>query len=149
MNALVRVLALAAVAALFVGHSLAGEPVAVTVYRSPTCGCCSKWIEHLEANGFRVEARDVQDVAPFKRSAGVPPALASCHTAHVGGYVVEGHVPAADLRRLLAEQPPILGLAVPRMPVGSPGMEGPNPEPYEVLAFDGQGRVEVFSSYAP
>ncbi|MDJ0851375.1 MAG: DUF411 domain-containing protein [Myxococcota bacterium] len=129
--------------------ALAKEPVQVQVYKSPTCGCCGKWIDHLEANGFEVEARDVKHVAPIKRAHGVPVKLASCHTALVEGYVIEGHVPAEDVVRLLAERPAVAGLAVPDMPIGSPGMEGPNPEPYRVFSFDGQGRTEVYSSHAP
>lgn len=120
----------------------------VTVYKSPTCGCCEKWIEHLEQSGFTVEAHDVPNPDVVRQAKGVPSELAACHTALVNGYVIEGHVPAADVKRLLAERPPVLGLAVPGMPEGSPGMEGPHPEAYEVLAFDGQG-VEVFSSHGP
>jgi len=143
---------LVSLAALIVG--LAGiaraqEPTRVVTWRSPTCGCCEKWADHLEAAGFRVELREVPDVAPVKASHGVPPALAACHTALVEGYVVEGHVPAADVARLLAERPAIRGLAVPGMPEGSPGMEGPNPERYRVLSFDEAGRVEVFATHGP
>lgn len=141
-------LALSAATLLMASPGLAEGPE-VRVYKSPTCGCCTKWIEHLEANGFAVEGRDVRDVRPLKRSRGVPPALASCHTAIVEGYVVEGHVPAADVRRLLEERPEVVGLAVPGMPIGSPGMEGPNPEPYRVLSFDDQGRASVFSRHTP
>lgn len=129
--------------------ALADEPVRAVVYKSPTCGCCTAWARHLERAGFVVELRDVPDVTPVKARAGVPAALGACHTAFVGGYVIEGHVPAADVRRLLAESPPVVGLAVPGMPEGSPGMEGPNPEPYRVLAFDGRGHVEVFASHGP
>jgi hypothetical protein len=121
----------------------------VTVTRTPTCGCCVKWVEHLEAHGFRVEIHDVQDVTPLKRAKGVPAELSACHTAEVQGYVVEGHVPAADVRRLLAERPPVVGIAVPGMPEGSPGMEGPEPEPYRVLAFDREGRIMVFATHEP
>jgi hypothetical protein len=126
----------------------AGGPV-VKVYKSPTCGCCNDWIDHLEDHGFAVEATNLRDVSPVKRANGVPRELDSCHTAIVGGYVVEGHVPAADVKRLLAESPPVLGIAVPGMPMGSPGMEGPDPEPYRVLSFDKDGRVEVFATHAP
>jgi hypothetical protein len=139
-------LVLALLALLLPAAAWAGERV--VVYRSPSCGCCGKWIEHLEANGFEVESHSLPDVRPVKRAKGVPAELGSCHTALVEGYVIEGHVPAEDIRRLLQERPPVLGLAVPEMPVGSPGMEGPNPEPYDVLAFDGQ-RVEVFSHHEP
>lgn len=121
----------------------------VTVTRSPTCGCCAKWGEHLEANGFRVQMRNVADLKPIKREKGVPAPLASCHTGEVEGYVIEGHVPAADVRRLLEQRPDVAGLAVPGMPEGSPGMEGPDPEPYHVYAFDREGRVSVFSTHGP
>lgn len=113
---------------------------AVTVYKSPTCGCCTAWVDHLKQNGFRVVAIDTTDVDAIKRRYGVAPEHASCHTATVGGYVVEGHVPAGDMRRLLAERPAVTGLAAPGMPAGSPGMEGPYKQAYEVLAF-GKGRT--------
>ncbi len=145
-----RGVALAALAWLALGAvAAAKEPTAVTVYKSPSCGCCSAWVKHLEENGFSVETHDLPDVTPVKIENGIPPSLASCHTAFVEGYVIEGHVPASDVARLLAKRPPISGLAVPGMPIGSPGMEGPNPEPYRVLSFDDQGRVEVFSSHRP
>ncbi|MCG6872614.1 MAG: DUF411 domain-containing protein [Gammaproteobacteria bacterium] len=119
----------------------------ISVYKSPTCGCCKLWIQHLRAEGFNVQAQDVEDVVASKIQAGITPRLASCHTAHVGGYVIEGHVPAADIRRLLKEKPAVTGLAVPGMPEGSPGMEGPNPVPYEVLAFVRGGPVSVFARH--
>lgn len=119
----------------------------VLVFKSPACGCCSKWIDHLENHGFAVESRDVSDVRPVKREHGVPEALAACHTALVGGYVIEGHVPAEDIRRLLRERPSIVGLAVPGMPLGSPGMEARVAESYEVLAFDVDARTSVFARH--
>jgi hypothetical protein len=128
---------------------LAGEGAEVRVYKSPACGCCVKWVEHLESHGFRVKATNRGDMARLKRQNGIPPELSSCHTAFVEGYVIEGHVPAEDIARLLTERPPVAGLAVPDMPIGSPGMEGPHPEPYQVLSFDGRGRSEVFSSHSP
>ena len=94
----------------------------VTVYKSPTCGCCGKWVEHLGENGFEVETVDVNAMTSVKESLGVPQSMYSCHTAQVGGYVIEGHVPAADITRLLQQRPPIAGLAVPGMPIGSPGL---------------------------
>jgi hypothetical protein len=120
----------------------------IEVYKSPTCGCCVKWVEHLRAEGFTVRTKDVADVTPIKLENGVAPELSACHTAFVGGYVVEGHVPASDIRRLLAERPKVAGLAVPGMPVGSPGMEGPRPVAYDVLSFGAQG-VRVFSKHTP
>ncbi len=111
----------------------------VTVYKSPSCGCCGEWVRHMRANGFRVETRDIADVGPIKRENGVPDALGSCHTALVGGYAIEGHVPAADLKRLLRERPAVKGLAVPGMVAGSPGMEQGSPKPYATIAFDARG----------
>lgn len=118
----------------------------VTVYKSATCGCCSLWIDHLRANGFDVKAVDVDDVRPIMAEHGVPVALGSCHTATVDGYVVEGHVPADVIHRMLEERPAIAGIAVPGMPIGSPGMEGPNPQPYNVVAFDRAGNMTVYDS---
>jgi len=121
----------------------------VTVYKSPTCGCCGAWIEHLEEDGFVVEANDTVDLATVKAENQVPPQLQSCHTALIGGYVIEGHVPAEDINRLLAERPDVVGLAVPGMPAGSPGMEidGHPGQPFDVIAFDQSGNVEVFASH--
>lgn len=119
----------------------------VTVYKSPTCGCCAKWIDYMEANGFEVETIEVKNVRPVKVENGVPRKLASCHTALVDGYVVEGHVPVADVRRLLEERPQIDGIAVAGMPIGSPGMEGRNPVPYEVVSFSGGAKVGVFATH--
>lgn len=121
----------------------------ITVYKSPDCGCCVRWIGHLQASGFKVDARDVEDLQPIRRQFGVSAEIEACHTALVDGYVIEGHVPAADIRRLLKERPKVTGLTVPDMPVGSPGMEGPNPEPYDVLTFEPNGRTRVFSSHDP
>jgi len=120
----------------------------IVVHKSPTCGCCKDWIEHLERHGFRVEARDREDMGAFKDRVGVPATLRSCHTALAGGYVLEGHVPADLVRRLLDDAPRnVRGLAVPGMPVGSPGMEVPGraPQPYDVLAFDARGKTRVYA----
>ena len=144
-----RIMALAALTAILGSPAVADEPTQITVYKSPKCGCCGKWMTHLEENGFSVVAHDVDDMTPVKAENGVPQHLSSCHTARVEGYVVEGHVPASDITRLLEQQPRIVGLSVPGMPIGSPGMEGPNPEPYRVLSFDAQGRFAVFSSHSP
>lgn len=121
----------------------------VLVYKTPTCGCCNGWIEHLRAAGFNVDARDVSDIVTVKLDAGVPGHMASCHTAIVDGYVVEGHVPAEQIRRLLAERPEVAGIAVPGMPIGSPGMEGPNAQPYNVLSFGHDGTSGVFAEVDP
>jgi hypothetical protein len=140
------------IALLFVlagAPALAGEAREITVYKSPSCGCCGKWVEHLEANGFRVEVHDVADMHPIKQEYAVPDVLASCHTASIDGYVIEGHVPAADIARLLKERPPVRGLSVPGMKSGTPGMEGPDPERYQVLSFDDEGHTAVFATHAP
>ncbi|MCU0759213.1 MAG: DUF411 domain-containing protein [Steroidobacteraceae bacterium] len=131
-------------------RALAAQPALpeVLVYKTPTCGCCGKWIAHLRANGFTVRAIDLEDLSPIRSDWKVPPKLASCHTAKVGGYVVEGHVPAADIRRLLKTRPRVDGLSVPGMPVGSPGMEQGNVvEPYDVLAFNAAGETRVFARH--
>lgn len=124
-------------------------PVAVTVYKNAQCGCCKTWVEHLRRNGFDVTAKDVDDLAAIKKKLGVPPSLGSCHTAVVGAYVVEGHVPAADIRKLLAEKPKVAGIGVPGMPIGSPGMEvpGATADSYDVMAFAKDGKQRVFASH--
>ncbi len=121
----------------------------MTVHKHPTCGCCSVWIEHVREAGFMVEARDREDMASVKDAAGVPPALASCHTAQVGGYFIEGHVPAEDIARLLRERPEARGLAVPGMPLGSPGMEHPEgiAHPYAVMLVLADGSTREFSRH--
>lgn len=121
----------------------------VLVYKTATCGCCNGWVEHMEEAGFTVDARDVRDLMSVKRDAGVPVDHSSCHTALVDGYVVEGHVPADVVKRLLAERPELAGIAVPGMPIGSPGMEGPNPQPYRVLGFDGRGGSVIYAEVDP
>lgn len=128
------------------GVAAATEPT-VTVYKSPTCGCCSKWIDHLEESGFEVAAVDLADLRQVKAMAGIAQEQASCHTARVGDYVIEGHVPAGDIRRLLREQPLARGLTVPGMPLGSPGMEAPNPQPYQVLLIGQDGGTSVFATH--
>jgi hypothetical protein len=121
---------------------------AVVVYKSPTCGCCTEWVAHLRRHGFSVKTEDLLDLQPIKARHGVPAELQSCHTALVGPYVVEGHVPADLIARLLRERPPVAGLAVPGMPVGSPGMEVPGvpADRYRVLAFDRSGKTTVFAT---
>jgi len=117
----------------------------MVVYKSPTCGCCELWIDHAEAAGFTVVTEDVIDLRPVKAENGITPELASCHTAIVGGYVIEGHVPADVIAKLLDERPDIHGLAVPGMPIGSPGMEGGTPEAYDVVAIDRNGETSVYA----
>ena len=125
------------------------ELPSILVYKTEGCGCCNGWVEHLQAAGFEVDARNVTDLMSVKLDAGLPADLSSCHTALVDGYVVEGHVPADVVKRLLAERPEAAGIAVPGMPVGSPGMEGPNPRPYDVQVFDRQGGRSVYQRVDP
>ncbi|MBN8506986.1 MAG: DUF411 domain-containing protein [Burkholderiales bacterium] len=141
--------ALAAVAAPM-PTVVAAAPVAVEVWKAPTCGCCKDWIVHLEANGFKVQFHDSGNTAARAR-LGIPMRLGSCHTAQVEGYAVEGHVPAREIRRLLAERPGAVGLAVPGMPIGSPGMDGPaygaRKDPYDVLLVRKDGSITSYQSY--
>ncbi len=116
----------------------------ITVYKTPTCGCCTNWVHHLQNHGFQVETHDLANLDPIKRKHGISRTLESCHTAEVDGYIVEGHVPADLIERMLTERPQIAGLAVPGMPMGSPGMEGPYRERYDVLAFDRDGKTEIY-----
>lgn len=128
-----------AAGAVFGARAFAAEPAAlIKVWKDPNCGCCSGWVEHLRRSGFTVATIDTADLAAVKGELGVPGALASCHTAKLETYLIEGHVPAAAIRRLLAERPAALGLAVAGMPIGSPGMEGGTPQPYDVVLFDAQ-----------
>jgi len=123
-----------------------GTPI--EIWKTPTCGCCKLWVDHMRAAGFRPTVHDLNDVSPIKRKLGVPSALESCHTAVVGGYTIEGHVPADVVRQALKERPKIAGLAVPGMPMGSPGMEqGALVDPYDVVAFDKTGKMTVFASH--
>lgn len=145
-----RILVVAALGVTALG-SLATARVApgpkapeVLVYKDPNCGCCNKWVEHLKANGFVVTTRDQADLKELKTTLGVPASLTSCHTAIVGGYVIEGHVPADLISKLLRTKPKIVGLAVPGMPIGAPGMEGEPKVRYDVIAFKGDGSSEVF-----
>ena len=123
----------------------ADAPV-VTVYKSPTCGCCTLWAEHMTSEGFQVETRDVANLTAIRDSLGMPADLSSCHTATVEGYVVEGHVPGDQVRRMLAERPEARGLSVPGMPLGSPGMEqGSRRQPYDVLLVGSTGEAVVYA----
>jgi hypothetical protein len=122
-----------------------GTPIAV--YKLPTCSCCGTWVKYLEANGFVVEITDVPDMAPVRARFGVPEAIAGCHTATIGGYVVDGHVSVDEIRRLLKDRPAIKGLVVTGMPPGSPGMEAPSAGPYDVLALQQDGTTQVFATH--
>lgn len=121
----------------------------VTVYKSATCGCCKAWVSHLEKNGFQVKAHDVGNMLEYKQKAKLGAGMGSCHTAFVDGYAVEGHVPAKDLKRMLLEKPDISGLTVPRMPMGSPGMEVPGQpaDAFQVISYKDGEEVEVFTDY--
>ncbi|MDP3332253.1 MAG: DUF411 domain-containing protein [Methylococcaceae bacterium] len=129
------------------GSAWAQAATQVEVFKSPSCGCCGKWIEHLQQNDFQVSVHEVNDVPAARKKLGMPDRLGSCHTARVGDYVIEGHVPAADIKRLLKEKPKALGLAVPAMPPGSPGMETAKPAPYESLLVQTDGSTRVFARH--
>ena len=130
-------------------RALAAAGPEITIYKSKSCGCCSKWVDHLEANGFKTVVHDRENMDEVKDWLGVPRDLRSCHTAQVKSYLVEGHVPAGDIQKLLAAAPKAAGLAVPGMPIGSPGMEVPGrkPDAYEVLSFDAKGNTAVFAKH--
>ena len=129
--------------------SAAEKPVTITIYKDPSCGCCTKWVTHLQANGFATHVQDRPDMDALKDSLGVPSALRSCHTAVAGRYVIEGHVPAHDVVRLLSSAPAdVVGLAAPGMPVGAPGMEmGARADRYDVIAFSANGATHVFTHH--
>ena len=136
---------------LFLGARavVAADAPVIEVWKSRTCGCCVGWVRHVEAAGFTVKVNDLDDVAPVKQRLKVPPELSSCHTAVVDGYVVEGHVPADSIVRLLKLKPAVTGIYVPGMPIGSPGMEGPNAETYDVVAIGKDGEQTVFATHGP
>ena len=127
-------------------HLAAATAPKIKVFKTPTCGCCKMWVDHLAANGFEVEAEDVSDLDAIKQMAGVPDHLRACHTGLVEGYTIEGHIPAEAVMKLLAERPKVKGLAAPGMPAGSPGMPSPMPERYDVIAF-GTDHEQVFMSF--
>ncbi len=149
-----KVYLLSGVLALGLGVIVAGQAQkaapTMEVFKSPTCGCCSKWVEHVQEGGFTVKVTDVSDQAldALKEKHGVPRTAQSCHTGLIDGYVVEGHVPVTEVHRLLKERPAVTGIAVGGMPLGSPGMEvpGQRPQTYNVITFDKQGSVKVFST---
>ena len=131
--------------------SLSGGAIAasldMTVFKTKTCGCCGKWVDHMRANGFRVTVNEVPSTAEYRKKHGVPEKLQSCHTALVSGYTIEGHVPAEAILRLLKEKSGFKGLAVPGMPMGSPGMEGPHSDAYSVVGFKPDGSAAIYQSY--
>lgn len=124
----------------------AAQPV-IEVYKTEMCGCCKEWVKHLEANGFKVKAQNVANPSDYREKFGIPAEYGSCHTGRVGGYAIEGHVPAGEIKRLLREKPKARGLAVPAMPMGSPGMEGPRKDPYDVLLVKDGGKASVYKRY--
>ena len=145
-----RILAAGLIAALATSYSAIAEEnaLAIEVYKSPSCGCCGDWVDHLEENGFEVDVTDTANLNQVKMDAGLTPQLSSCHTAFIGDYVIEGHVPAADIKRLVETAPQAHGLTVPGMPVGSPGMEmGDRKDAYQVLLFNEAGQARVFAEY--
>ena len=129
------------------GSAWAQSATQVEVFKSPYCGCCEKWIEHMQKNGFKVNAHNVNDIPAARKHLGMPDRVGSCHTAKVGSYLIEGHVPAADIQRLLKEKPKAVGLAAPGMPQGSPGMETATPVPYETLLVQADGSTTVFAKH--
>jgi hypothetical protein len=141
---------LLALSATPIGALASASDRTMTVWKDPDCGCCAEWVKHLEKNGFVVKVFNTGNQA-IRMQLAVPSKFGSCHTALIQGYVIEGHVPGADIQRLIKEQPRALGLAVPKMPIGSPGMDGPayqgRRDPYEVLLIQKDGRSSVFSSY--
>lgn len=132
---------------LSLAAGISAPPPTMTVFKTKTCGCCAKWVEHMRASGFQVTVNEVPSTGVYRQKYGVPEKLQSCHTAVVDGYTVEGHVPAADVLRLLKEKPKAKGLAVPGMPVGSPGMESTYQDAYSVLKFDENGMLSVYQNY--
>jgi len=138
--------ALAALTTAFATHRTATPPQEITVWKSPSCGCCGKWVAYMREQGFKVTVVDMNDVTPVKRQHGIPENLWSCHTAVVDGYIIEGHVPAPDITRLLREHPNVAGLAVPGMVTGSPGMEGGRAQPYDVVSF-GDAKTQVYAHH--
>ncbi|GAB3384771.1 DUF411 domain-containing protein [Massilia varians] len=126
--------------------AMAAAPV-IDVFKSASCGCCTAWVEHLKSNGFKTRVVNVDNPSDYRERGGIPNELGSCHTGMVGGYAIEGHIPASDIKRLLAEKPKAKGLAVPAMPLGSPGMEGPRKDPFDVLLVQVNGSTKVFKHY--
>ncbi|WP_434514501.1 DUF411 domain-containing protein (plasmid) [Dechloromonas sp. ARDL1] len=140
-------LALAMLALFGVGATTASAAEVIDVYKSPNCGCCGKWVDHMKDAGFEVRTHSVMNIPLARKTLGMPERFGSCHTAKVGGYVVEGHVPAADVQRLLKEKPKAVGIAVPSMPPGSPGMESVRPVPYNTLLVQAGGEATIFAKH--
>lgn len=148
MYASVTVFVVLVLASLLVVRSRSGtDAPQITVIKNPSCVCCSEWVDYLETNGFEVDVELTDDPAGVKRTLGVPLTAASCHSATIDGYVVEGHVPVSAIQRMLVGKPAFSGIAVPGMPIGSPGMIGPRPQRYQVMSFDRNGQTNVFLEY--
>lgn len=143
------VFSVAALTSMGAGAAQRSPQPVIEVFKTSTCGCCSQWVDHMRANGFTARVTNLDDLTDVKTKHRVPDQVQSCHTGVVNGYVIEGHVPAADVHRLLRERPPVVGVAVPGMPVGSPGMEveGVSARPYNVMSFDKQGATRVFAKH--
>ena len=141
-----RFIAASLVGLLSLEPAIADEAMTATVYKNPACGCCHDYVAYLRENGFDVAVVDADDLAPIKQQSGVPPALEGCHSTLVGGYIVEGHVPVETVQRMLKERPKIAGIAVPGMPMGSPGMEVPSgrKDSYNILAFTSDGKTTIY-----
>lgn len=142
-----RTLLTSAAMALLFGKSAFAAAPAMEVFKDAQCGCCTGWIEHLQANGFAVTARNVDDTGVYRRRYGMLDTLRSCHTGRVAGYTIEGHVPAREIHQLLKQRPQAIGLVVPGMPMGSPGMEGKRNDAYDVLLVQADGRSTVYRHY--
>ena len=143
---LISGLALAGMVVVGPSDRLPAQGPAMTVYKTPTCGCCAKWVDHVKAAGFKVQVQDMDDLTEIKQASGVPIPVRTCHTGVVGNYVIEGHVPADLVKKMLSEKPKAAGIAVPGMPVGSPGMESGNEKvAYDVLLFDKTGKTTVYA----
>lgn len=132
---------------LVFGSVLVHAATQVEVFKSPSCGCCEEWVKHLRKNGFEVTTHDVNDVPAARKKLGMPDKFGSCHTAKVEGYLVEGHVPAADIQRMLKEKPKAIGIAAPGMPQGSPGMETSTPVPFNTLLVQKDGTTQIFERH--
>ena len=146
IRAIIGAGATAVAAPRFARAMIGTASIPMTVYKSPSCGCCKSWVTHMQGAGFTVKVIDMDDLTTVKKNAGVPQQLQSCHTALVGGYVVEGHVPADLVKKMLNQKSSIIGVAVPGMVTGSPGMEmGNSKDPYDVIAFDRAGKTLVFA----
>lgn len=140
-------MALASSAFILLSSAAAANPE-IEIFKSPSCGCCTKWADYLKDNGFDVKLKETENLNPIKMNARIPAGKGSCHTAFIDGYVIEGHVPAEDIKRLIEEKPDAQGLTVPGMPIGSPGMEmGARKDAYQVLIFQKDGSTEVFSEH--